>query len=364
MLYCDLAPIPVSGRRQGLPGQALSRIVREAVTVKILGRKNRACSGDADRAEPSKAKRARLIFSLSPRCLLIYLLLSVGCNAGDPGQRDWRLYAERDNGGAMDGSDYKADVRDAGGNTADKAEVGQPVDDANAPDADQDGCRARPEVCDGEDNDCDGETDEPGASQNCKLTNANALCEAGRCVIASCYENYDDCDRDDANGCETRLTANDNCGACKVVCEVENATATCSSRSCEIESCDDGYADCNDDPGDGCETSLDSPMHCGSCDHACPTSEVGSGSSYACVQGECELIGCEVGWGDCDNDPENGCETDLFNSFNNCGSCRRRCWSINADRCVEGFCSCGERGSSCRWPNICCDDGSCRLACI
>jgi len=33
--------------------------------------------------------------------------------------------------------------------------------------------------------------------------------------------------------------------------------------------CDPGYADCNADPGDGCEASLLERLTCGSCDEVC-----------------------------------------------------------------------------------------------
>lgn len=48
------------------------------------------------------------------------------------------------------------------------------------------------------------------------------------------------------------------------------------------------------------------------------------------------LVGlCEPGWGDCDGNPEDGCENDLT-SKENCGACENQC--ADTQQCVKGTC--------------------------
>jgi hypothetical protein len=56
---------------------------------------------------------------------------------------------------------------------------------------------------------------------------------------------------------------------------------------------------------------------------------------------------CNTGWGNCDGDPGNGCETNL-NSFYNCGSCGHFC--SPGDYCSAGKCEC----------STCCNSGVCK----
>jgi hypothetical protein len=338
--------------------------------VKKSGGKEIFFGGEPIHTEKSQPNCGIQVSSVLPLCLLIFFMLSISCNVHDPGQRDWRLDPIREKDDRIeDASSIDVDVYDADTDAMD-AEEGDQADadidadaEAKTPDAEKDSCLESDEVCDGEDNDCDGETDEEEASENCELDNADAVCEEGRCVIDKCESSYGDCDEEDHNGCETLLTEIENCGECGIVCEIENATATCSSGTCELDECDDLFADCNDDPGDGCETSLNSPKHCGECDRACPEPEIGSGSSYVCDQKECKLIDCESGWANCDDDPETSCDTDIFNSIDNCGSCGRVCSPRSADRCINGTCSCGEVGGICYRPEVCCDNGICAISC-
>lgn len=66
------------------------------------------------------------------------------------------------------------------------------------------------------------------------------------------------------------------------------------------------------------------------------------GAVGACVNGRCSLVVCELGRGDCDGDPTNGCEVDLTIS-SSCGSCFETCSEQQTcQRSVTGFaCSVG-----------------------
>src|SRR5207244_12043041 len=47
-----------------------------------------------------------------------------------------------------------------------------------------------------------------------------------------------------------------NCGACGVVCGGPNETSVCLNGVCEPPSCNAGYGDCDRNPANGCETNL------------------------------------------------------------------------------------------------------------
>jgi serine/threonine-protein kinase len=117
----------------------------------------------------------------------------------------------------------------------------------------------------------------------CNVANATSRCnQANRCDIAVCYQDYDDCDGDPRNGCETNVrTDPDNCGGCGRKCPaLAHAQRGCGD-ACTIWRCDAGYRDCDGDPRNGCETPVASdPANCGHCGRACP-------SGTRCREGEC-----------------------------------------------------------------------------
>ena len=143
------------------------------------------------------------------------------------------------------------------------------------------------------------------------LPNATSSCGGDRCVIDACDPGFGDCDMDDATGCETPLDTDDDCGACGTVCAFASATGVCTSGSCAIGMCDPGFGDCNGMESDGCETALDSAMHCGACGNTCPT-----GST--CTGGSCSMASCPAGTSNCDADSTNGCEVDHAAFSNAC----------------------------------------------
>jgi hypothetical protein len=69
-------------------------------------------------------------------------------------------------------------------------------------------------------------------------------------------------------------------------------------------------------------TPLDTLTNCGSCGNACSSPANGSA---ACVAGTCGVSSCNAGWGNCDGNVSNGCETELRSNPNNCGSCGHVC---------------------------------------
>ncbi len=189
-----------------------------------------------------------------------------------------------------------------------------------------------------------------GCGMKCNLPNALAGCTNASCTITTCNPGYSDCDNDPTNGCETpNGTDVNNCGSCKHTCSIGNGTASCSGGVCAVAACNAGYTDCNSQASDGCEvhTSND-PFNCGSCNHQCFIANGVAG----CVNGTCKVATCNSGWSDCDNNPANGCETNLTTDITNCGQCGHSCNnSVNCSTaggatvaCAAGACrvsSCG-----------------------
>lgn len=55
-----------------------------------------------------------------------------------------------------------------------------------------------------------------------------------------------------------------------------------------------------------------------------------------CAAGKVSVKACNEGFDDCDKDPSNGCETDIYNDSENCGSCGNECSALES--CKLGIC--------------------------
>lgn len=244
---------------------------------------------------------------------------------------------------------------------------------------------------------------------------ADVACRAGSCVIDGCEAGHDDCDGDFANGCEANLLGDvENCGTCGNACAFPNAVPACVAESCVIEACLGGFEDCNADRSDGCEADLRSPESCGACGAACPADtplcdstsdpaqcvescdadatlcgtrcvatatdpmncggcgvvcDPAENAAAVCVDSACDLA-CFPDFGDCDDDPTNGCEANITTSTEHCGGCGNRCegaqatWSCeggacNVAACDPGFDDCdGDSRNGCE-ADLLSDAGHC-----
>ncbi len=112
----------------------------------------------------------------------------------------------------------------------------------------------------------------------------------------------------------------DTCSACYFP---NAATYRCSNAgNCQVNTCENGYRNCNNLDPDGCEIYSDfDANNCDECGFKCQLPHV---ETQACVNGACRVSGpnaCVDGWADCDERADTGCECDL--SMNTCtaGDC-------------------------------------------
>ncbi len=180
-----------------------------------------------------------------------------------------------------------------------------------------------------------GDVDNCGSCSNhCTNAHGSTQCSSGVCV-PTCAGLWGNCDSDPDDGCETPLNTLANCGTCGSTCSLPNASQTCDTGSCQISSCNTGFSDCNTDDSDGCEIHTDADVdNCGSCGNGCTNAH----GTTQCVAGSCDPS-CQGLWGNCDFDPDDGCETAL-NTLTNCGTCGQACDLENASQsCSSGSCS-------------------------
>jgi subtilisin-like proprotein convertase family protein len=151
----------------------------------------------------------------------------------------------------------------------------------------------------------------------------------------ACEPGWEDCNQDLFDGCETPLGTDLDCAACGDACldRFPNALSACQAGACALTACLPGFADCDQDPFDGCETPLGTDLDCAACGDACLDRFPNALS--ACQAGACALTACLPGFADCDQDPFDGCETPLGTDLD-CAACGDAC--LDGGHCEAGRC--------------------------
>jgi hypothetical protein len=161
-------------------------------------------------------------------------------------------------------------------------------------------------------------------------TRPPSIPDAGQPDTAGCNEGQFNCN----GACVSLTDPRYGCGSPTCTpCATPNASAACQGRACVIAACNQGYADCNQDPADGCEGDLSRPQTCGACNAVCPPAApmcAPAGGSFQCGAG-CPpaaplLCGLEC--------------VDPQTSPNHCGVCNNKCPEVaNATAsCTAGTC--------------------------
>ena len=166
-------------------------------------------------------------------------------------------------------------------------------------------------------------------------------CRAGKCGTLKCSQPSADCNGDlgsgkcGGDGCEVENIGADrnNCGGCGIKCKAgEECVNEGNGPECAVPCAKAGKTLC---PGPQCIDLLTDVSACGACNAPCRPP--GPNQTRACVKGVCEYE-CKPGWADCNGDPSDGCETNLSVHPANCGACGNACIMAAGQPCVEGKC--------------------------
>lgn len=196
--------------------------------------------------------------------------------------------------------------------------------------------------CSGTPTDLLGDTANCGACGNvCSNAGANPDCVDGVCTIGSCDVGFLDCNSSAVDGCEV-FAASDvsNCGGCGLVCSLPNAGESCSFGVCGVSSCDVGYGNCDGLPANGCEASLTSdPNSCGGCASVCSLPN----ADENCTAGVCGVQSCDINYANCNGIEADGCEVNVNTNASHCGFCGNLCSlpNVSSNTCNAGSCGIG-----------------------
>lgn len=203
-----------------------------------------------------------------------------------------------------------------------------------------DGCEAQPEAGDPANCGACGVTCKGDAGPLCAPTGCTTACTPPAIACGSSCANLD--------------ASTTNCGQCGKVCPGgQHSYVTCTSGKCGITCSPTDYLDCDDAAANGCEVNrLTDSKNCGSCGARCAS--VNGALSNTCVNGACHLV-CEQGQADCNADPGDGCECTIGTgnsclSGGRCGPC-----IANGTRTCLGDQDCCDFGSGAVCPSgMCC----------
>jgi hypothetical protein len=188
---------------------------------------------------------------------------------------------------------------------------------------------------------CDNACDPSGGPDAREYSNVYYGCVSGQCGKPKCQAGFADCDGNMENGCETPTFTDDNCGYCGNTCGAGQKCAVdgMGKPSCV---CDSGLTFCQTGEQHGlpegyCIDVSSSPSNCGTCFNRCSLGGAGYSQIAVCDFGKC-TVGCRNGAADCNGSQFDGCEIDTRSDPRNCGGCGITCDLTLGQACVAGKC--------------------------
>ncbi len=165
-----------------------------------------------------------------------------------------------------------------------------------------------------------------------KTCDKATACVAGKCSV-SCPGSLTVC----GNDCIDVMDDPAHCGSCDKTCAAPmGGESLCLMGQCGFL-CKAGLDDCNGKADDGCETPLaTTKQNCGACGKKCPTVVNGE---VGCTDSKCVVASCGMGFDNCDSDVTTGCEAKLDSDKKNCGKCGKVCMAN--ENCFSGMCQTG-----------------------
>ncbi|MFW6090070.1 MAG: hypothetical protein ACODAB_09975, partial [Gemmatimonadota bacterium] len=132
---------------------------------------------------------------------------------------------------------------------------------------------------------------ECGAASDCpSRPNVRVECVEASCVYTDCAEGFEDCNDTLDDGCEADLASAATCGGCDTACETDElCDTTGDDAQCTLD-CDGTVCD------DSCVDTEATTQHCGGCDMPCDQTH----ATASCESSSCVVESCDEGWDDCD----------------------------------------------------------------
>jgi len=165
-------------------------------------------------------------------------------------------------------------------------------------------------------------------------------CAERKCGAIKCAGGWGDCDGIRDNGCETPVLTNDDCGACGNKCADGQRCALMLPQFIATCMCPEGQTFCGGGNLGGVEIGNCFDLNgdddnCGACGARCANPV--ANAVEACIYGKCERT-CHEGWADCNGNRTDGCETHVAADPKNCGACGNACDGVAGQACVDGRC--------------------------
>jgi hypothetical protein len=147
-------------------------------------------------------------------------------------------------------------------------------------------------------------TGETGDEPTTTTTTASGS-SSGSAPSVGCDAQGEPCDDQDPCTLSDACDAQGDCVGAPASCDFNHTQGgTCIDGMCQGMTCDVGWGDCDGNGDNGCETPLQGREACEVCAEPCVA---GPNATAICNAGTCEY-GCEAPFENCDGDWSNGCE--------------------------------------------------------